>query len=285
METPLTASTKAIPQETATRIDVLTVAAIGVLTYLLASIIHEALGHGLAALVLGLHPRHVTSVDLDISYVGVPDWQRRIVDAAGCVAQLLVAFIVLGFMRLVPTVGSAATRYFLWLLSTINLIIPGGYLMVMTIVGIGDWESFVQGLPSPVIWKVGLVLLGIIISLLGLYSGARGLDMFAGRATEGPEMRRKRRVTLTFIPYLAGSAALTISSIFNPDSPLLILISGIAASFGGTSFLMLINSVARKPTDTTPEVPLTPERSWLWIGLGLVALVIYFAVLGPGLPR
>lgn len=284
MEASLVDSTKTAEQEAGAKIDLLTVAAIAIFTYLLCSITHEALGHGLAALLLGLHPEHVSSVDLSVSYVGVPDWKRRIVNAAGCGAQLVVALLALGLMRLTRK-GSATTRYFLWLFSTTNLIIPGGYLMVLTFAGFGDWDSFVQGLSSPLAWRIGLTLLGVLISLLGLYLGARNLEPFAGRATTGPDGRRKRRVKLTFTAYLAGSATLTLSSIFNPVSPLLILISGAAASFGGTAFLMFINSVMRRPLATTPEIPLTPTRNWFWIGLGIVALIIYFVVLGPGLPR
>jgi hypothetical protein len=265
-------------------IDALTVGAVGVCAYLLASITHEALGHGLAALILGLHPQHVSSVDLVVSFTGVPDWQRRIVDAAGCGAQVLVALLTLALMRLTPK-GSPTTRYFLWLFSTINLIIPGGYLMVLTFAGFGDWYDFIQGLPSPLTWQIGLTLLGVLISLAGLFAGARNLEPFAGHATTGPQARRKRRVRLTFIPYFAGSAAWTISAIFNPDSPVLILISGAAASFGGTAFLMLINSVSRKAPPDSPDVPLTPTRDWLWVGFGAASVLIYLVVLGPGLPR
>ncbi|MDQ2886920.1 MAG: hypothetical protein M3Y39_12655 [Chloroflexota bacterium] len=284
MEPPLVSSTKTTQQEAGAQIDLLTVAAIAIFTYLLCSITHEALGHGLTALLLGFHVQHVSSVDASISYVGIPDWKKRTVSAAGCGAQVVVALLTLGLMRLTQK-GSATTRYFLWLFSTVNLIIPGGYLMVLTFAGFGDWNAFVQGLSSPLAWRIGLTLLGVLISLLGLYVGAHNLEPFAGRATTGPDARRKRRVKLTFTSYLAGSAALTLSSIFNPVSPLLILISGAAASFGGTAFLMFINSFLRKPLATTPEIPLTPTRNWFWIGLGIVALLIYFVVLGPGLPR
>ncbi|GHO70360.1 hypothetical protein KSC_092520 [Ktedonobacter sp. SOSP1-52] len=284
MEARLDGSAKAQAQATTTRIDLFTVAAIGVVAYLLSSITHEALGHGLAAILLGLHPQHVSSVDLDVSFAGVPDWKRQIVDAAGCGAQVVVALITLGIMPLFR-VNKGTTRYFLWLFSTINLIIPGGYLMVLTFAGFGDWNDFVQGLPAQLAWRTGLTILGVIISLLGLYLGARNLDPFAGRATEGGNKRGKRRFMLTYTPYLAGSAALTISAIFNPVSPLLILISGAAASFGGTAFLMPINGIIKKPLPNTPEEPLTPTRDWLWLSLGVVALIIYFFVLGPGLPR
>ncbi|GHO49063.1 hypothetical protein [Ktedonospora formicarum] len=284
METSLSEEKRAVKQAAIARLDLLTIAAIGIVAYLLASITHEALGHGLAAILLGLHPQHVSSVDLEVSFVGVPDWKRQVVDAAGCSAQVIVAFLALGILSLIRT-RDAHLRYFLWLLSTISLIIPGGYLMVLTFAGFGDWNSFVDGLPSPLLWKTALTLLGILISLLGLFLGARNLEPFAGYATNGPDSRRKRRITLTFTPYIAGSAALTLSAIFNPVSPMLILISGAAASFGGTAFLMAINSVARKPPATVPKMPVTPIRNWFWICCGLVALFIYFIVLGPGLPR
>ncbi|MGH2503591.1 MAG: hypothetical protein ACRDID_13875 [Ktedonobacterales bacterium] len=277
------------PQEVLARqgtaqIDVLTIAAVGVCAYLLSSITHEALGHGLMSLLLGLHPQHVTSVDLSVNFTHVPDWKRRLVDAAGCGAQVILSVLILGLMRLTPR-GAPPTRYFLWLLSTINLIIPGGYLMVLSFVPFGDWSDFVQGLSLPFVWQLLLTLIGVALSLAGLFIGARGLEQFAGRASDTANSRRRRRVTLTFVPYLAGSAAMTLSAIFNPDSPLLILISGAAASFGGTSFLMLICGIHQTPAPDTPEQPLTPTRDWLWVALGVVALIVYFGVLGPGLPR
>lgn len=71
----------------------------------------------------------------------------------------------------------------------------------------------------------------------------------------------------------------------NPTSPILILISAAASSFGGTAFLLWIPLAVVKRRATTPDSPLTPRRDWVWIGLGIVALVVYFVVLGPGLPR
>jgi len=280
---PSTPSKTAV-QSIVAHIDLLTVAAITIVCSLLGSIVHEALGHGLTALLLGLHPQHVSTVDLGISYVGVPDWKRRIVNAAGCGAQILAALITFGLLRLIKR-GNANTRYFLWLFTTNSLFSVGGYLMIPTLFGFGDWESFVRGLPSPDIWKIGLVLLGVLISLLGLFLGVRYLEPFAGRATTGPEARRRRRLKLIFTPYLVSGIVATLASVFNPTSPLLILISGAAASFGGNAFLLFILSFAHKTPATTSEIPLTPTRDWLWIGLGIVALFVFFFVLGPGLPR
>jgi len=275
---------KQATQEKAAHIDLLTVAAIAVVTALLDSITHEGLGHGLTALLLGLHPRYISTVALDVSYAGFPAWKGRVVDAAGCGSQILMALLILGLMRWTPKTN-ATTRYFLWLFSTTNLIIAGGYLLVPTFLGFGDWESFVHDLPSPLAWKIGLELFGLCISLLGLYLGARNLDPFVGRATIGAETRFRRYQKLVYTPYLVIGTVATLASIFNPAGALLILVSGVAASFGGNGFMLGMLFFARKSFSTTPETVITPTRNWLWLWLGLLALFIEFFVLGPGLPR
>lgn len=268
-------------QETS-RIDLLTVASIAVVSYLTGVIAHEALGHGLVALLVGLHPQRVTSVELQVSFTGVPYWKVRAVAAAGCVGNLIISALSLILMRLLRG-ASATTRYFLWLTSIINLFAPGGYLLILSFTSIGDWNLFVQELPNEFAWRMGLTILGAIISLTGVYLGVRNLDPFLGY---GNKPRHRRATKLTFIPYITGGIVSTLASIFNPAGPSLILISAVASSFGGTIFLIWINQFVGRPIKATAEdVPLTPERSLLWIILGLVALVIYFVALGPGLPR
>lgn len=267
--------------ESRSGIDILTIIAIAIVTYLASTFAHEALGHGLAALISGLHVTRLTSVDLEVNFTNVSLGKVRFVAAAGCIANVILAIIAIMLFRYTRR-GSPATRFFLWLLATNNLLIPGGYLMVLTFLGIGDWSDFVQGLPSVLVWKIGLTLLGVLISFAGLWWGGRNIDIFLG-----PEkrLRSRRSLTLTLTAYLAGGTANTLAGALNPTSPMLILISAAASSFGGTIWLLWINSFARNPRPTTPEVPLIVSRSWLWIGLGVVALLIYFLVLGPGLPR
>ncbi len=264
-----------------TRIDLLTVAAIAIVAYLLSTIIHEALGHGLASLLLGLHPTRVTSVDLEVSFTGTPIWQVRFVAAAGCAANIIAALIVLALERFTHK-ASPATRYFLWLLATVNLLIPGGYLMVLSFAGFGDWHDFVQGISQPFYWQIGLTLLGVIISLSGLYIGVRTLNPFLG-IDKDQRLRRARQMIL--VSYLAGSIVDTLAAVLNPTDPMLILISAAAASFGGTAFLLFIWRLVVNARANTAEVLVTPTRNWVWIGLGCAALLVYFVVLGPGLPR
>lgn len=281
--TNLNASAKNVettsPGETAARIDIVTVSAIAIVTFLISTVAHEALGHGLASLLVGLHPTRVTSVDLEVSFTGVPAWKVRVVAAAGCAANLVLAGIAITLMRILRP-QTPTTRFFLWLLGTNNLLIPGGYMMVLTFLGIGDWNDFVQGLPNVFIWQLGITLLGIILSLAGLFWGARNIDPFLGTQKRG-----RRALTLTLTAYLAGATANTLAGVLNPTSPMLILISAAASSFGGTVWLLWINAAVRKPDATTSPVALTPQRNWLWIALGIAALLVYFLLLGPGLPR
>jgi hypothetical protein len=269
------------PGETAAHIDIVTVSAIAIVTFLISTVAHEALGHGLVSLLVGLHPTRVSSVDLEVSFTGIPAWKVRVVAAAGCVANLVLAGIAITLLRVLRT-ETPTTRFFLWLLGTNNLLIPGGYMMVLTFVGIGDWNDFVQGLPNMFVWRLGITLLGVIISLAGLFWGARNIDPFLGNQKR---VRGRRALTLTLTAYLAGATANTLAGILNPTSPMLILISAAASSFGGTIWLLWINAAIGRSQPTTPAIALTPQRDWLWITLGIVALLVYFLVLGPGLPR
>ncbi|EFH89215.1 hypothetical protein [Ktedonobacter racemifer] len=263
------------------RINLLTVIAIAICSYLLGTIIHEVLGHGLAALILGLHPTRVTSVDLEVSFTGADPWRARAVDAAGCAGNLVGALIAMGLLRTLRHANTNA-RYFLWLLATINLFIVGGYLVFPTLLGFGDWISFTKGLEPLALWRIGLIVLGCGVLILALWWSVRAIDPFLG---QGVRNRHRRANQLATIAYLAGSIISTLAGMFNPTSPQLILISAAAASFGGTCFLVFLNVFIGKSSPATPATPLTPTRSLPWLVLGAFALLVYFVVLGPGLPR
>lgn len=261
------------------RIDLVTVGSIAVVAYLISVFTHEALGHGVAALLVGAHVKQLTSVDLDASSVG--GWGDRFVDAAGCLAQFILGGVLLVISRWRPP-AQANARYFVWLLAHLNLFVPAGYLMALSFASFGDWNAFVQGLPNAFLWRLGFTVLGVALSFATLFSAVRGLDPFLGR--ESP-LRKRRGFALTLTPYLVGGVVHTLAGTLNPVSPVLILISAAAGSFGGTFFLAWSGFWVRGARDDTPEIPLTPTRSPLWIVLGVIALLIHVLVLAPGLPR
>ncbi len=260
--------------------DTPTLMAIAITAYLCGVVIHEALGHGLMALLLGLHPTRVSSVDLEVSFRQAAMWKMRMVSAAGCAANLMLAGVAIWAGRRARK-SSGATQYFFWLLAVINLLSPGGYLMVLTFPGIGDWGDFTRGLHPLWIWKSGLTALGLMISIMSLRWGVRHLRVFLGQE----EGHRRRAWKLTLLPYLTGSTINTLAGILNPVSPWLILISAAAASFGGTSWLIWIGAESARRKPHTGLTALTISRHQGWLAMGAAALAVYFFVLGPGWPR
>jgi hypothetical protein len=95
--------------------------------------------------------------------------------------------------------------------------------------------------------------------------------------------RLDRARTLTFVPYLTGGILYLAAGALNPVSPLLLLISAAAASFGGTSGLAWMTDRLRRPRCpplAAPPLALRRSRGWI-VAAGLVGLV-FVVVLGPG---
>ena len=109
--------------------DLVTLAAIGVVAYLTANLVHEGLGHGGACLLVGGKAKAISSAWFECEIVGVSPWGQRAVKAAGTVAKLLVGSgAALALVRLRPR--GAHVYYALWLLAMANLFPATGYLMV-----------------------------------------------------------------------------------------------------------------------------------------------------------
>jgi len=78
----------------------------------------------------------------------------------------------------------------------------------------------------------------------------------------------------------------TVAGLFNPVGVELVFVSAMAASFGGTLFLgWLFVWVRGREWGDTVSHPLTPSRSTSWLAIGVLGVVVYVFVFGPGLPR
>jgi hypothetical protein len=263
--------------------DLITAGAIAIVAYLIAVFTHEALGHGLASLLVHAPIQHVTSVDLASDLSRLSPWQARFVEAAGCCAQFILAGVVyLGYRR--SKLASGNWRYFLWLVYFINILVPAGYLMALSLAPFGDWNDFVQGLRPELLWRLVLTIIGASITVAAIFIGARQLDEFLGRDVT---KRFGFAMQLVLNTYLVGSTAHTLAGVLNPDGAILVLISAAAGSFGGTIGLFWTGFVAARipPHADTPQAPRVVTRQAAWLVAGVVALIILFAVLGPGVPR
>ncbi|MEP7289347.1 MAG: hypothetical protein ABI947_26645 [Chloroflexota bacterium] len=178
----------------------------------------------------------------------------------------IVFWGLLSVWRSAPT----SVRYFLWLSMTVNGLIFAGYLAIPTLFGYGDWFEFIQGLVPEGLWREAIIVIGVILYVGVAFLAVHELEFLQSRV--GTE-RWRRAWILNLVPYLSGGVAYVLAGLFNPVGVKLILISAVAASFGGTSaFLWLPTWSARKSAnDNTPQPPNAMPRNWIWITAGGLA--------------
>jgi hypothetical protein len=262
-----------------TRINLLTVGAIAVVAYLLSAFIHEAIGHGLTAFLVGAKVVQITNAYVETDHTGLSAWAVRAISACGCVANFIFGTIFLVWLRKLRG-GSAHRRYFLWLLGIINFFKGSGYMLALSFASFGDWHNFLQGLEHKLIWQIGLTGFGAIIYMGTFFYAIRTIEEFLGR-----ENSRRRAFALTLTPYLVGGAVNSLAAAVGPGGTEAILFSAALATFGGTWLMVWVPTAVGSPRPTTSANPLTVTRSIGWILLGLAGLGVYFLVLGPGLIR
>jgi hypothetical protein len=101
-------------------IDALTVAAIAIVSYLLGSVVHEGLGHGLTAAVLGARGLRLSTAALHLDDDSISPAVSRAISIAGPLVGLLVGS-VLALYHANTRSRNAEFRYCLWLTSYVCL--------------------------------------------------------------------------------------------------------------------------------------------------------------------
>jgi len=256
-----------------------TLVALGVLAFALTNVSHEALGHGLATLAVGGKAVLLTTCNFDSS-----GNYSRWIPAAGGLMNLAVGLGSLVTLRLTSRLGPRL-RYFLVLVAAFNLFFAFGYPAYSGIAQFGDWAAVISGLEPHWLWRVLLV----VVSIAGYYGSmkllAGPLAPFAGNAAVPiggmPDNARLGRITLT--PYIAAMILACLAGALNPNGWRTMLTAGLpaaAAAFGITQMDHFVPSVWKKASQEVLE-PL--QRSSLWIIAGVLVLIFFVGVLGPGI--
>lgn len=261
-------------------LDLRTLVALGALAFVVKCVVHEAIGHGGACLLIGGEPIALSSAWWSGDYPGVSLDARRFERAAGTLANLLVAASAAAALaatrrharRAGHPLGTGA--FFLWLVLVTNLLSGGGYLMVDPLFGFGDWTAVLDGLPHAAALRWVFVAAGLALSLLGLSLGRRWLTPWIG---PGPG-RRDRSRRLGLVPYLVGATLISLSALLNPLG-LRYAFTSALSTFGGCAWLVWIamKPVPAPPADLTGALPRAP--GW-WLAAALAALFV-LGVLGP----
>jgi hypothetical protein len=254
--------------------DALTIVGIAIITYVLSTMLHEAVGHGGACLIVGAHPIMVSTVAMDCSL------DNRLVIAGGTIINVLVGALFLAWGR-VTSRNSPSLKFFLWLSMTVNLFTAAGYFAFSGIGGFGDWALFMKGLGPEWAWRVGMTIFGVAAYLLVVRLSLLELRPIIG---SDKEERIVRAARLSKISYFTGGILACIAGALNPQGFILVVLSAGASTFGGTSGLLwMIDWLKghRIPLGSEPE-PLPIRRNWPWIACAFVVAVVFIAVLGPG---
>ena len=139
--------------------DALTIVGIAIIAYILATLLHEAAGHGGTCLVVGGKVLLISTVSMECST------ESRLVMAGGGIMNVAAGAVFFALGRM--TAGtSPRLKYFLWLSMTVNLLLAAGYFAFSGIGGFGDWASFIQGLGPQWTWRIGMTIFGAAAYML-----------------------------------------------------------------------------------------------------------------------
>jgi hypothetical protein len=254
--------------------DALTITGIAVIAYVLASVLHEGVGHGGACLLAGGKVMVISTVHTECSA------ETRLVMAGGTLMNVAAGSMCFALGR-VTARTSPRLRYFLWLSLTVNLFTAAGYFGFSGIGGFGDWASFIKGLGSQWPWRIGMTIFGAAAYMVVARFSLLELRPLIG---SDKEKRVARAVRLSKMPYFAGGILACVAGSLNPQGMILVALSSAASTFGGTSGLLwMMNGLKgdRIPLGSEPE-PMPIRRSWQWIVTAFVLALAFVVVLGPG---
>jgi hypothetical protein len=257
-----------------------TVAAIAVIAYALANVLHEGLGHGGACLVVGCTPKVLSSMHFDGNTTGLSRAATNFIEAGGTLANLLAAVVSFAWFR-THAAASVHARYFAWLLGTVNLLHAAGYLLFSGVGNIGDWAAIVRGLQPAWVWRTTMAVLGGTAYWFSVRYALVTMGPFIGGET--PE-RYRRGLTLMLVPYVTGAVLYLVAGAFNPVGLVLVAISAAPASLGGTSGLAWGPQYLRGNIIPRADVsPTVVSRSTGWIVTAAAVALVFVAILGPGI--
>ena len=243
--------------------DKITIISMAVIATGLTVLLHEGVGHGLVAWLRGDIPTQLTSNHLSSLR---PD---RWVDAGGTLVNLAAGTLSL----LAARAGNRSNmRYFFWLLAAHNLFSGAGYFLFSGIIGFGDWQEVIRGLPHQGAWRVGMSVFGAALYVLVARLLAVAIRPFcSGRGDYN---------TIGRLPYLASCFFSCIAGAFDPLGIKLLLVSTVPAAFGGSSGMLWLDSLMPR---MEPTQPLAVRRQPGWWVAAIVFGAAYVAILGRGI--
>ncbi|TDI90996.1 MAG: hypothetical protein E2O77_07405 [Caldithrix sp.] len=257
-----------------------TIIAIAIVVWAISNAGHEIIGHGGVCVLQGYEPVRVSTSFFHCEASGSTFWELKARVAGGTVFNLALALLCLLLLRS-RKVTNPRTNYFLWALMSVCLFYSASYVMGWFIGPTLDWALFLNGLEPLLLWKIGFIAVGLLILGVGFQLSRKYLEPFLG---DQESERRRRMTSLTLIPYLTAIALKVSAGFMNPMPDKMLIFLG---SFGATAFFLIWLNFVRfwpfaKQTASSQEAA-DLGLSIPWLVIGLVALILFVVILGPGI--
>jgi hypothetical protein len=254
-----------------------TIAGIAATAYVITTLAHEGGGHGAMCVALGGHPAEWGAYYFNCNYGNLPEWVWRAVAAAGSTVNLILCglFAILLNADLKRPGRHGAWTVFLWLMFAINGYEWAGYFFFSGLAGVGDWSAEREGVLYGLSWAP--VARGVMaVGGIALYVGLVRLAANALGRIVGGRFRLAQKIS--YIAYATGGVVAVSIGFLNPLGWIIVLESSVASSLGGTSGLFWgVNFMKRDTEGVDFDLPL----NWLWVALGVAAILVYAIIFGP----
>jgi hypothetical protein len=255
--------------------DRLTVIAISALACILQDVLHEGLGHGVTAWLSGAHRVTISTVAMQ------SDIDTRWISANGTLVNLLFAAIF-WLLLLRPQRYKPAVHYFLVLALAGNLFTGTGYFFFSGVSNFGDWAAVIAGWQPHWMWRLGLVVLGVITYYASMVLVGAKLKPF-----RGSEAISKRIRELCWTPYITDGILAGLGGLFSPLGLFYVIASALPSTLGANAGLLSLPSMMRiwrrRSEEKDGEQVAPIRRSLAWIVTGAVASLLFILVIGRGL--
>lgn len=261
---------KVAPRSAASIQDALGIVCCGAIAFVISSIAHEAIGHGGAAWLTGAKITRLSSVFFNAEHAG---W---VVDAAGPLMNFVLPASA-AFLCRRNCLTSVYAHLLAVALIALNLFWGFGYFIYTGITQKGDWSFLLERMGSASIWRVGLVIAGVIGYARSATAVRRMLLPFAERSRSGVPARSLFRTSLLL--YIAAGATCCGAALFyrGPLAPA--LRESALESFGG--FIGLVTIALRNVAEVSPRSLILLPNS-MWRAAAVVVLVAFTCILGRG---
>ena len=251
--------------------DIPTLCAISIVATMLATMLHEGLGHAAVAIATLHASGTLTTVAWSSTY------DSRLVLAGGTLVNLAAALVFWLLLRAARN-ASPDLRFFLLISMAFNLFTGTGYFFFSGVSNFGDWAGVIQGLHPHWLLRVLLIILGVVTYYAAMRLVAGSLVRYLGV----PASDRARFRRLTWTPYFAALVIEAIAGLRNPFGVRYVFESALAASAGGHCALLFLVYYVPKSIAPGPHQQ-SIARSYAWIITSAVLALIFIFVLGPGI--